>query len=39
MFGEAFTFGLIILSLIWTSAATIALLVMLFRDWKDGKIW
>jgi hypothetical protein len=39
MFGETFTFILIIGSLIWTAGATLALLVMLIKDWKNGNIW
>ncbi len=39
MFSEGFFYFLIVAGLIWTLLGAITLLVLLFRDWKDGNLW
>lgn len=39
MFSQAFLHGLVLLSLTWTAAGAVALLLLLYRDYKNGKLW
>ena len=38
-FSESFLTALIYLSLLWCAASSAALLVMLFKEWKEGRLW
>lgn len=39
MFSETFLHVLIVMTLIWTALGAMTLLVLLFRDWKNGTLW
>ncbi len=39
MFSELFIHGLVLLALVWTAAGAVALLALLYRDYKNGKLW
>ena len=39
MFSTGFFEILILIGLTWTAAGAVALLVLLFRDWKRGELW
>ena len=39
MFPQTFLHLLINLALFWTWLGAVALIVLLIRDWKNGKLW
>ncbi len=39
MFSQAFIHGLVLLALTWTAAGAVALIALLLRDFKNGKLW
>ncbi len=39
MFSQTFLHGLIALALLWTAAGAVTLVVLLIRDFKNGKLW
>lgn len=39
MFSEAFVSFLVHLGLIWTAAGALVLIILLIRDFKNGKLW
>lgn len=39
MFSQSFLHGLILLALAWTAIGALTLIVLLVRDWLQGKLW
>ena len=39
MFSESFLHVLIVTALLWTALGAMALIVLLFKDWKNGTLW
>ena len=39
LFPESFFSVLVITGLVWTALGALALIVLLIRDWKQGKLW
>lgn len=39
MFSPTFLHYLILTALVWTGAGALTLLVLLFKDWKNGTLW
>ncbi len=39
MFSQAFLHGLVLLALLWTGLGAVALVALLLRDHKNGKLW
>lgn len=39
MFPQPVLQWLILIALIWTAGGAVALILLLVRDWKNGKLW
>jgi len=39
MFPELFVHILVVLGLVWTAAGALLLIILLIRDYKNGKLW